>query len=472
MLLYQELDDPPNLALSYSNLGVTLVDAGSYDEALLSLQHTQTFAEEADHQYLKVVALNNIGLALNRSGRSHEAKEYLLKGLRMSEEIGNVSVMTTISDELGRVYLALGDLDLALHYAQRSLELATEARDLHQVHIVQELLAQIYAGRGEYEQAYAYQQLHSIARDSLFGVEQAELITRMQTRHEIENMEQKIERLHQENQIEALQAQQRQNVLLAGLAVLVLVIVFSFNGYRLKQKANRLLTSQNDEIKRQREALRVNLEEKSLMLEEKDLLVKEVHHRVKNNLQVLSSMLKLQARALEDHAALSPIQDMQTRVLSMSFLHRELYGEEYSIDVEMQQYVETLSSYLLHAFNAEGRIRHQIYAHGVRLNADTAVPLGLILNELLSNAIKHAFPGGKEGSVQVDLRRAEMEGWYELTVSDDGAGWVGTVMPRQSTSVGLTLVQMMTRQLHGTMQHANGTGLTHTIRFKAKGAET
>lgn len=469
--MYQELDSPRNLALSYNNLGVTLVDAGDYDEALLSLQHTLAFAEEADDQYLTVLAFNNIGLALNRLGQPLEAKESLMKGLRLSEEMGLTTATAAICEELGNVYLALGDLDLALHFAQRSLALAIEINDTHQTYSIQGLLAQIYAARGEYEQAYIYQQLHSAARDSLFDAEKAEIISRMQMNHEMEGMEQKIESLHQQNRIRSLQAQQRQNVLLGGLGVLVLVTGFSINRYRLKQRANRLLTMKNEEIERQREALRANLEEKSMMLEEKELLVREIHHRVKNNLQVLSSMLRLQAQALEDPAALSPMQDMQARVLSMSFLHRELYDEDDSTHVEMQRYVETLSRYLLHAFNADGRVRCRVHAHDAWFNADTAVPLGLILNELLSNSIKHAFPDGKQGSVRVDLCRVEAEDWYELTVSDDGTGWSGRTAPEQRPTVGLTLVRMMARQLRGTMQQANGIGLTHTIRFKAKRAQ-
>lgn len=467
--LREGLDHPRNLALSYSNLGVTLVEAGLYDEALQYLRRTLAFAEEADDRYLKVLAFGNIGLALNRSGQPVGAKEYLLQALPLSEAMGLAPVSGAIYDELGRVYLALGDLDLALSFAQRSLALATELNDAHHTPIVQQLLSQIHAARGEYEQAYAYQQLHSAARDSLFNAEKAEIISQIQTRHEMEGMEREIESLHQQGRIQRLQAQQRQNVLLGGLGALVLVAGFSFNRYRLKQKANRLLAAQNEEIRRQREVLRAHLEEKSLMLEEKELLVREIHHRVKNNLQVLSSMLRLQAQALEHPAALAPMQDMQARVLSMLFLHRELYGENNSMHVEMQRYIETLSRSLLHAFNADGRVCCRVHAHGARFNADTAIPLGLILNELLSNALKHAFPDGRQGSVRIDLRPADAEGWYELTVSDDGAGWSGSAVPEQTATVGLTLVRMMTRQLGGTVQHANGVGLTHTVRFKVRG---
>ncbi len=467
--LYQELADPRSLALSYSNLGVTLVEAGLYDEALQYLRRTLAFAEEADDRYMKTVALNNVGLALNRSGQPAGAKEYLLQALPLSEALGLAPVSGAIYDELGRVYLALGELDLALSFAQRSLALAMEVGDTHHTPIIQQLLSQVHAARGEYEQAYAYQQLTIAARDSLFSAEKAEVISQIRTRHEIEGMEREIESLQQQSRIQRLQTQQRHNALLGGLGVLVLVAGFSFNRYRLKQKANRLLTAQNEEICRQREELRANLDEKSLMLEEKELLVREIHHRVKNNLQVLSSMLRLQAQALDNPAALAPMQDMQARVLSMSFLHRELYGEDDSTHIEMQRYVETLSRHLLHAFNADGRVCCRVHAHGAQFNADTAVPLGLILNELLSNALKHAFPDGRQGSVRVDLERADAEDWYELTVSDDGAGWSGRAVPEQTATVGLTLVRMMTRQLRGTVQHANGVGLSHTIRFQAKG---
>lgn len=466
--LHRTLEDPRNLALSYSNLGAALLDAGAYDEALVSLRRTLSFSERTKDSVLTAVASNNAGVALNRSGRPTQALEHLHKALRMSEETGFNHLAAATFDELARAYLTLGDLDRALRFARRSLAMGVKTKDVVWIQNAHEVLSSIHAARGEYEQAYVNHRRYSAMKDSLFDVEKAEIISRMQTRHELEGMEQQIESLHQQNRIRSLQAQQRQNVLLGGLGVLVLVVGFSFNRYRLKQKANRLLTAKNAEIGRQREALRENLEEKSLMLEEKDLLVREIHHRVKNNLQLLSSMLRLQAQTLQSPAALAALQDMQARVLSMSLLHRELYGEENATHVEMQGYIETLSRFLLRAFNADGRVRCPVHAHDTQLNADTAVPLGLILSELLSNALKHAFPDERQGVVRVDLRRTEIADGYELTVSDDGVGWAEEAPPEKPATVGLTMVRVMTRQLRGTAQQTNGVGLTHTIRFKAK----
>ncbi len=470
--LYEASDNQQGLARAYSNLGLALVDMGAYDEAIPYLRHTLAFSEEAGDPRGTAIAFNNIGVALNRSGHPAEALGYLRKALRMGEEIGFDYLLAMICDELGRSYLALRRLDLALTFAQRSLALGEKAEDAYNIHLSYEVLSRIHAARGEHEQAYAYHQHYGAAKDSLFDAEKAEIISRIQTRHELEGMEQQIETLYQQSRIRVLQSEQRQNVLLGGLGALVLVAGFSFNRYRLKQRANRLLMEKNEEIGQQGEVLRVTLEEKSLMLEEKEVLVKEIHHRVKNNLQILSSMLRLQVQALENPAALAALQNMQARVLSMGLLHQELYGEDNSTHVDMQGYVEKLSRCLLRAFNADGRVHCSVQAHGTQLDADTAVPLGLILNELLSNALKHAFPGEKSGVVRVDLHRTEEKGWYEMTVSDDGIGWSEGPVPEKTVTVGLTLIGVMTRQLRGTMQRTNGVGLTYTMRFKAKGVRS
>jgi len=468
--LRQKTGDPRELALSYSNLGAALLDAEAFDEALQALRHTLSYSEEARDSLLTAVASNNIGVALNRLGRPDEALRQLQKALQTSEAIGNAHLSAAICDELARVYLRLGILDRALGFAHRSLEMAERTEDAVWVQNAYEVLFSIHAARGDYEQAYVHHSRYSAVKDSLFDVEKAEIVARMQARHELVDMEQQIESLHQQNRIQTLQAQQRQNALLGGLGALLLVAGFSISRYHVKQQANCLLISKNQEIEEQRAALRTSLAEKDLLLDEKEVLVREVHHRVKNNLQVLSSVLRLQMHTLESPAAVAALEDMQARIHSMALLHRELYGEDFSTHIDMQGYIVKLSQCLLRSFRADGGVNCCVHAHGTRLNADTAVPLGLILNELLSNALKHAFPDGRKGDIQIHLSPMDEPGWYEVTVADDGVGWGR--MEEEPATVGLTLVRVMTRQLHGTLRRTNGVGLTTTIRFRAKGEDT
>ena len=194
-------------------------------------------------------------------------------------------------------------------------------------------------------------------------------------------------------------------------------------------------------------------------LEEKTALLKEVHHRVKNNLQIVTSLLSLQAGRLSNPAALGLIQDARNRVLSMAMLHETLYGSDNLASLDMPGYVQSLCAHLFRCHSSEtaARVRLEQRVGPVRLGLDQAVPCGLILNELISNALKHAFPDGRSGAIAVALNPLP-GGRARLSVQDDGAGLPPGLNPLQTPSLGLKLVQSLAAQLDGTLQIAPAPG--------------
>jgi len=201
-------------------------------------------------------------------------------------------------------------------------------------------------------------------------------------------------------------------------------------------------------------------------LEEKEVLLKEIHHRVKNNLQIISSLLSLQAADLKDANLLAQYQDSQDRIRSMALIHERLYRSSDLAHIDFGNYLQDLTSSLVQTYRQQARgITLQISTAPVLLDIDTAVPCGLIVNELVSNALKHAFCDGQGGVIAVELR-ADPDDRLSLTVKDDGVGFPEDLDYRKTASLGLQLVNSLAHQLGGTVELRGGVGTEFAIHFQ------
>jgi two-component system, sensor histidine kinase PdtaS len=215
------------------------------------------------------------------------------------------------------------------------------------------------------------------------------------------------------------------------------------------------------ERKRADEALRASLAEKTALL-------KEVHHRVKNNLQIVISLLNLQAGQTQDRQALDTLMDTQNRVRSMALLHETLYRSGDLARINLTGYVDDLCAHLLRSFGSEAaRIQLETRVTGVDLNLDQAVPCGLIINELVSNALKHAFPAGRTGQITVALA-ADANQQVTMRIADNGVGFPPGLDLSQTRTLGLQLVGNLAQQLGGTAEFDRGPGTACRVTFEAK----
>jgi PAS domain S-box-containing protein len=203
-------------------------------------------------------------------------------------------------------------------------------------------------------------------------------------------------------------------------------------------------------------------------LDEKETLLKEIHHRVKNNLQIVSSLISLQARHLSESAAEELFGEYQRRVRSIALVHEQLYKSADLAHIEFRDYIETLVAGLFHALRASERsIRHEVDAGDVELGIDSAIPCGLIINELVTNSLKHAFPSGMSGCVRITLTPAAGNK-LKLVVSDDGIGLPKDIDPRNASSLGLELIDAIGRQLRAQVVVTRDRGTTFEFTFSAK----
>jgi len=201
-------------------------------------------------------------------------------------------------------------------------------------------------------------------------------------------------------------------------------------------------------------------------LREKEVLIKEIHHRVKNNLQVISSLLSLQSRIIKDPKAMEMFTESQHRIRSMGLIHEKLYQSQDLALVDFSEYVRNLATSLFHSYAVNsGRIGLAINVKDIYLGVDTAVPCGLILNELISNSFKHAFPAGEAGEVAIGLHHKE-NGTLQMTVSDNGRGLPPNLDFHGTESLGMQLVTTLTSQLRGTIVLDRSCGTTFRITFE------
>lgn len=200
-------------------------------------------------------------------------------------------------------------------------------------------------------------------------------------------------------------------------------------------------------------------------LQEKEVLLREIHHRVKNNMQVISSLLALQAGYTDDAQANQMFRESQNRIRSMALVHELLYQSQDLACIDFVEYVHKLGSHLLHSYLTDAaRVGLDIVARTLYLNVDMAIPCGLIINELISNALKHAFPNNRSGMIRVELQ-ADDNGLNTIIVRDDGVGLPESLNVHQTETLGLQLVTSLAGQLNATIGLLRHNGTTFEIRF-------
>ena len=264
----------------------------------------------------------------------------------------------------------------------------------------------------------------------------------------------------------------------AGEEVAVATMRLGARDYVMKDRLTRLAPAVERELRDARQRLLAAQAEKELAQSEQrnreqqetldrqteslrrtETLLQEIHHRIRNNLQVISSLLRLQSRAADTEQTRELLHDIDNRIRSMALLHETVYDSESLGLVDFSRYVEELSRYL---FSSNDAPRDQIRLHTelapLALDIDFALPCGLILNEAISNSLKHGFPDGRKGEIRIALQR-DASGAATLLVADDGVGLAGGVDPTEARSLGFRLMNMMARQLNSTLeiQSRNGT---------------
>lgn len=227
--------------------------------------------------------------------------------------------------------------------------------------------------------------------------------------------------------------------------------------------SNILLTRELAEKEQKRKIAEDNLKKS---LAEKEILLKEVHHRVKNNMQIISSILKMQERQLKDERLKMVLGESQNRIRSMALIHENLYRNENLANIMFSNYVKSLAGNLARSFSEQqGNVTFDYDIDDVYLPLDIGIPCGLIINELISNSFKYAFKERHKGKIAITLKRQDEQS-FRLTVADDGTGIPEEVDIEKSKSLGMKIVSKLVMQIDGSMQYVYSNGAKFIIDFK------
>jgi two-component sensor histidine kinase len=432
------------------------------------------------------------------NGNYRQADEYFNQYLQLlGQKVSYPPEWAQAYADVGTFYVQVGRLAEARQYLNRALALREQLgnKAFFQIRDIHYQFFRLDSLRGDFKSALAHYQQYKVLNDSIFNRAKSRQIASLRVQFDTEKKEQTL-RLKEQNirlltrqsqlqQSGIRQAQLLRNVTLAGAAMLSLLLAVLYNRYRLKRRSNGLLEAQQKEINQknkhlselltEKESLLVQkdlllgekdglLSEKDLLLLEKEWLLREIHHRVKNNLQIVMSLLNSQAASLEDQAALLAIQDSQHRVQAMALIHQKLYQSEGVSRIEMASYIGEVADYLRSSYHLPQPIGFALDVEPIELDVTLAVPLGLIINEAITNAFKYAFPCGRSGTLRLALHRVGPTG-YELTIEDNGMGLPAGFDPARSRSLGMSLMHGFSQQLGGELSITSRNGLRIRLSF-------
>ncbi len=456
------------LAGAHNNLGLSYIELNQPDSAInhfnRSIEAWISKLESngsLDTSFISLVK-GNIAKAYVQKGMCTEAQPLLLEKVKAGVMEGNLNWQINGLNLLGYTYLCLGKAETALQLLDSARALLDQYFFISGYRNNTVWRVEVLEAMGHTKDAFdRYKELVHF-NDSISAIQDRARSDMMQVIYEVEqkNREIKLQRARAfEAEEDAKRQKERQQFMVIGFILLAVIILIL--GWVIIQRRKRAhqLADKNQRIEQQNKIIEESLAEK-------EILIKEIHHRVKNNLQLISGILELQAVKFDDNNVREMLREGQSRVRSMALIHQQLYQRENLGAIDFQDYVVKLANDIVVAFNDEGcKIDIHIKAEHFSFDVNTVVPLGLIINELITNTIKHAFKGRGSGNIHIDIQQ-DGEEFYKLTIKDDGLGLPSDFDPDNSSSLGLRLVKGLSRQLGGDYRFENCDGSKFIIRFK------
>ncbi len=443
-----QLNVPEDLAITYRRKSANLLFIeGETEHALRVINQAIDIYDELNETGLLYMAcINWRGNILKYLDRFDEALDDYHSNLKKSEEMGMTRYSLVSLANIGHVFTMQKQYEQAIPYTLQAIEIMERTGNTKNLWENYMHVANSYEKLGQFELALKYNKLHAETYADFLRSSTERLESELLVKYETEKKQETISR--QEAQIAQQRKVQILYISIAGILVIGLFGMFnSIHNIRNKRKALQALNLKLDVKNRQNE-----------------LLMKEIHHRVKNNLELVKSLIALQCAQMEDSASKDAMVESQNRVQSMGIIHQKLYQGETPGSIEMKDYFINLSEGILDAFDAEDKVKIECAMENLELDIDTAVPIGLIVNELLTNSLKYAFPDNAKGRVQISLSQPD-PGILTLTVSDNGVGKINGQQP-QGTGFGSQLIGLLTRQLNGEMIEMTETGTSTSFQFR------
>lgn len=483
--LGQEKKSAENFSIAFNRAFVNPInfysirDAGMYARVLikqnkpaLALSFITGFVKKyppAD-SYGKAALARTLAYCYRCNGNQTQAEKYMLEMIELAPlMLKNNEITGEVAYDLGQYFLDKKDFAAASVHFNHALDEATYVNCVLRKKDAYLMLFKTDSSLGHYVQAIRHLNEYTRLSDSIFTVVKNRQLQEIQIKYETEKKDKdllfkdrNIYLLTRQSQLQQAKLRAERsttNMVLVCTAMLVVLLTLGYNRYKLKQKNNIQLEQQQKNIKEKN----IYLEN---LIQEKEWLVKEIHHRVKNNFHIVMGLLGTQSGYLRNEEAIAAMAESQQRIQAMSLIHQKLYQSESMSDINMEDYIHELVDYLKDSLNTGRRILFHFQLHHISLGVYYAVPIGLILNETITNAIKYAFPGGRNGNVYISFTAdPDKENSLLLIVKDDGVGLSAQFDSNSNGTMGMNLMKGLARDIDGEFSiHTTG-GTSVTIVF-------
>ncbi len=447
-------NESPYKSILLMNMGEVYMRQKKWSQASQNMHTAIQYAEKEQDNRIIIASLSNLANISLELKLLSKALLYSKRSLDIQQKSGMVQGTSSEYLRLAEIYDQLHHKDSTAFYYQQALTQAQETQNPLKLQSIYESLHPYYARQKDFGKSYDYLLKLNQLNDSLFPLETAKQLEELQAKFDLDKKQKELILLKKENQIKSLENQRQGNTqrfLIVGLVAAAGVLSALFYGYRGKQKANMILEEKNQKI--------------AEALHEREILLKEVHHRVKNNLQIISSLLSLQNKFSENKSPSDILHQSQDKIQAMAIIHEKLYQSQDLSSINLKTYLDSLLEYFKTSYQlTDKNISIHTAIDAIALDMDHLVPCGLIINEILTNSIKYAFPDHKQGNIHIQAVQKQEQ--CVLTIQDDGIGFSKTFQPSEAQSLGLRLIHGLTRQIKGYVAISSATGVSYTITFQ------
>lgn len=469
--LFETLNDIQKLGSCYSQMGICYFLQYQYDNALACYEKSIALFKHINSEKDIAGVLINQGIVYTYQDKYSEAEKNYLSALDIYTKLNLVSGFAPVYNSLAKIYyyqkkytqaisyyklaekfniqfnnkyqlitnynsLAacfrdIKDLEQAKIYSQKSIDLSVEIGATERELFCQEVMASILFELGDYKNAYLSYKKYADLKDTVFTSDKNQAIAEMQAKFDVEKNKQKVKEIELQKKIDDEKNTKQRIVFVVVIIIILILLLLALFLYKNKQKINTLLKQKNI-------AIQTNLEQKEIMMG-------EIHHRVKNNLQMVSSILDLQSRDLKDEKLKQIIEDSLSRINAISLIHQRLYQSDNIRGVKINTYLDELTTDIITNFTSESQHKIQISFNVDDLDMDleSAIPIGLITAELVTNACKYAFKDKANATINIQLHKQDT--WLNLSVADNGIGKSANTI--NANSFGTKLIKSLSRKL-------------------------
>ena len=448
------IKDKDGIGNAYVNLGIVYKDLNRYQEAIKMYDKALgVYASVDDRQGMAIVYNDQAKLYFN-NGNYQEAIASCEIALKNSVSVNAVSEVTNAYLTMSRVYIKLGDLKKARELIDLSLRQSLAIREKQNIKDTYWVLIQLDSASNDYQAAFKHQKLWLSYRDSIVNQEAEEKSYQTVLQYSFDKKaglekaknDKAIFRLNQRNKLSSQQQRYLVIILVVLLVSGIVVWYFARRSINNRKQLAAFLANEN---------------------QHKEMLLQEVHHRVNNSLQMISSLLSIQADSTENDEIRDYLHKSENRIQSMSVMHQLLHLSDSKLEVNMQDYFNGVLDFYTTLLESKPNIKLNVSVPSVSFHTKLAMPLAIILNELITNSLKYAFPKN-EGEITVSLTPETDSDRWIFSLKDNGIGFQPKEGPQDQSSLGLTLVQLMTKQIAGTLTIQSEGQMTVVISFTSK----